>query len=168
VKAATVSPVIHAIDERHVVATWDRVFLLLWRGDATAEAVENMARVAAAWVREQEMGTSTVLSVIESRSPPPNDRVRPLLMAFYRDLAPMMRRPLIVAEGSGFRGALVRGVGTAVSALAPSLLPFQFPASVNDAAAIIAPSLSPRSGGVTALVEAVGYIRGRLDQLSPS
>lgn len=165
-KAATVLPVIHAIDERHVVATWDRVFLLLWRGEATAQAVENMARIAAPWVRQQGTGTATTLSIIESSSPPPTDRVRPLLMAFYRDLAPSMRRPLIVAEGSGFRGALVRGVGTAVSALAPSLLPFQFPASVNDAVATIAPSLSPRSGGAPALVEVVAFLRQQLDQHS--
>lgn len=163
-----VSPVIHTIDHNHVVATWDNVFLLLWRGEATAGGVEDMARVAATWVRERAKGTTTVLSVIENRSPPPNDRVRPLLMAFYRDLAPVMRRPLVVAEGSGFRGALVRGVGTAVSALAPSLLPFQFPSSVNDAAAIIAPSLSARSGGAPALIEAVAFVRRQLDQHSPS
>jgi hypothetical protein len=164
VKAATVRPVIHTIDANHVVATWDRVFLMLWRGEATAHAVENMGRVVSTWLRDQGKGTTTVLSVIESSSPAPGDRVRPLLMAFYRDLAPLMRRPLIVAEGSGFRGALVRGVGTAVSALAPSLLPFQFPSSVTDAAATIAPSLSPGSGGGAALIEAVAFMRQQLDQ----
>jgi hypothetical protein len=50
-----------------------------------------------------------------------------------------------------------------VSALAPSLLPFKFASSVEDAADTIASSLSAGVGGVPALIEAVKQLRARLD-----
>jgi hypothetical protein len=82
----------------------------------------------------------------------------------YRELAPGMRHQLFVAEGSGFRAAIVRGVGLAVSALAPSLLPFKFASSAEDAANTIAPCLSIYAGGAGGILEALAVLRARLDE----
>lgn len=155
-------PQVRTADANHVVATWDCVFIHIWRGEATSHAVGAMAITARAWLSELGGKACGSLSVIESTSPPPNDRVRPLLTAFYREFSPSMAHQLFVAEGSGFRVALVRGVGLAVSALAPSLLPFKFASSVPEAALVLASILTPGSGGAPALVEAVASARARL------
>ncbi len=155
-------PVVRAHDANHVVATWERVLIQIWRGEATSHAVEGMAVLTRAWVQELGQQPCGCLSVIESSSPAPNERVRPLLTAYYREFAPRMAHQLFVAEGSGFRAALVRGVGLGVSALAPSLLPFKFASSVAEAALILAPTLSPASGGAAGLEGAVARARASL------
>jgi hypothetical protein len=159
-------PTIHDIDQQHGVATFDRLLLQVWRGECTARALTGLGEVGRALLARHAGRTCCSLSVIESRSPPPGERVRPLLSAVYRELAPGMRHQLFVAEGSGFRAALVRGVGLAVSALAPSLLPFKFAGSVEEAAQIIAPDLSPEAGGVAGIIAALAVLRGKLDALT--
>jgi hypothetical protein len=160
----SVSATIRALEVGFVVATWDRVFIHIWRGEATPRAVEAMANAGRAWLHELGENAGSSLSIVESTSPPPNERVRPLLSAFYREVAPHLRHQLFVAEGSGFRVALVRGVGLAVSTLAPSFLPFRFVSNVTEAAGLLAPVLSPTAGGPSALVEAVAHVRAKLDQ----
>jgi hypothetical protein len=93
--------------------------------------------------------------------------VRKELSAFFKELAPQMRHQLFVGEGSGFRAALVRGVGLAVSTIAPSLLPFKFAGSLDEAAVIIAPQLSPKAGGAEGLKAAVAFLRHKLDERVP-
>lgn len=158
-----VAPEIRSIDQNHAVATWDCVLLQVWRGEATPRAMQGLAEAGRALVAAQPGRACCSLSIIEASSPPPSEQVRPLISAIYRELAPGMRHQLFVAEGSGFRSAIVRGVGLAVSALAPSLLPFKFASSIEDAADTIASSLSAGSGGVPALLEAVKLVRARLD-----
>lgn len=159
-------PLLRTVDRNHAVATWDRVLLQVWRGEVTPQAVQQLLEVGQQLIREHPGQRCSSLSVVESASPPPNERVRPLLSACYRELAPGMRLQLFVAEGSGFRAALVRGVGLAVSAFAPSLLPFKFASTIREAAVAIAPHLSQRAGGSDALVEAVANLRAQLDSHS--
>lgn len=158
------APLIRTLDRNHVVATWDRVLLQLWRGEVTPQAVQALLEVGRSLILEHRGQRCCSLSVVESVSPPPNERVRPLLSACYRELAPGMRLQLFVAEGSGFRSAIVRGVGLAVSAFAPSLLPFKFASDIREAAVAISPQLSPSAGGYEALIEAVAKVRAQLDQ----
>ena len=160
-------PRVRGIDQNHCFATWERVLIQIWRGEATAEAAQELLTLSRAFLTEigGEVGNS--LSIVESRSPPPTDKVRPLLTACYRELAPVTRNQIFVAEGSGFRSALIRGVGLTVSTFAPSLLPFKFAASVDEAAITIAPSLSPKSGGAEGLKKVIADLRRKLDDLSP-
>lgn len=156
-------PRIRTLDRNHAVATWDRVLLQVWRGDVTPQAVQQLLDVGNELIRQHPGHRCSSLSVVESASPPPNERVRPLLSSCYRELAPGMRLQLFVAEGSGFRAAIVRGVGLAVSTFAPSLLPFKFASSIREAAVAIGPQLSERAGGPDALVAAVSQVRAQLD-----
>lgn len=159
-----VAPQVRDIDRNHVIATWDCVLLQLWRGEATTGAMQRLGEAGRALVAAHPGRDCCSLSIIEASSPPPSEEVRPLLAAVYRELGPSMRHQLFVAEGSGFRAAIVRGVGLAVSALAPSLLPFKFASSIEDAAETLRPTLSARSGGARALLEAVSLLRDRLDE----
>lgn len=157
-------PRIRSIDRNHCVATWDRVLIQVWRGEATLEAAQELLQLGRAFLLENRDQGCCSLSIVESRSPPPTEKVRPILSACYRELAPGMRHQIFVAEGSGFRSALVRGVGLTVSTFAPSLLPFKFAASVDEAAATIAPQLTPKAGGAEGLKAVVASLRVHLDE----
>lgn len=127
----------------------------------TAESVETLRRVGKAFVAANREPVST-LSIVESTSPAPSDKLRGALSAFYRELAPQMKEQIVVAEGSGFRSALVRSVGLALSAIAPKSLPFKFVGGVEEAAILIRPHLSPASGGAAGLQDAIKQVRERL------
>jgi hypothetical protein len=157
-------PDVRSIDHDHCIAAWDRVLIQVWRGEATLEAAQSLLKIGKVFLTQHPGYPCNSLSIVESRSPPPNDKVRQLLSACYRELAPGMRHQIFVAEGSGFRAALVRGVGLTVSTFAPSLLPFKFAASVDEAAITIAPGLSVKAGGADGLRSAVAGLRVKLDQ----
>ena len=140
------------------------MLIQVWRGEVTPESVQGLLEAGRGLIRRHPHELCSSLSVIERSSPAPNDRIRPLLSACYRELSVRMPLQLFVAEGSGFRAALIRGVGVAVSTFAPSLLPFKFASSVSEAATTIAPQLSRQAGGKEALVAAVAELRAQLDQ----
>jgi hypothetical protein len=160
-------PNVRGIDQNHCFAIWERVLIQIWRGEATLEAAQELLKLSKVFLTENAGQLGNSLSIVESRSPPPSDKVRPVLSACYRELAPATRNQIFVAEGSGFRSALIRGVGLTVSTFAPSLLPFKFAASVDEAAITIAPSLPPRSGGAEGLKLTITKLRARLDDLAP-
>jgi hypothetical protein len=161
------APNVRNIDVNHCIATWDRVLIQVWRGEATTEAAQVLMKAGRLFLAEHPGVQCNSLSIVESRSPPPNDKIRQALSACYRDFAPRMKHQIFVAEGSGFRSALVRGVGLTVSTFAPSLLPFKFAASVDEAAMVIAPSLSTTAGGAEGLKGAVRSLRDKLDHQTP-
>jgi hypothetical protein len=156
--AVKVAPKIIVSEPAYCFATWDRVLLQIWRLEVTAESVETLRKVGKAFVEQNRDPVST-LSIVESTSPAPSDRLRGALSSFYRELAPYMKEQIVVAEGSGFRAALVRSVGLALSAVAPKSLPFKFVGGVEEAAQLIRPHLSPAAGGAAALQEAIKNVR---------
>jgi hypothetical protein len=153
------APNVRIIDQNICFATWDRVLIQIWRGVATAEAPQQLLELGKVFLTENAGHPCSSLSIIESPSPPPGEKVRKLLATCYRELAPGLRHQIIVAEGSGFRSALVRGVGLTVSTFAPSLLPFNFVASMDEAALTISDALSSNAGGADALKAAVTSLR---------
>ena len=159
--AVSAVPVIKILEPNCCFATWDRVLLQIWRLEVTAEAVENLRKIGRAFVYESKLPVSS-LSIVESTSPPPSDKLRGALSAFYRDLAPQMKEQIVVAEGSGFRSALVRSVGLALSAIAPKSLPFKFVAGVEEAAVLIRPHLTPAAGGALGLQQAIKDVRAKM------
>lgn len=145
-------------ERNYFIATWDRVFLHVWHFELTTEALANLSRFSRAFVQENSEPISN-LSIIEPSSPPPPEQLRNRLSAFYRELAPHTKHQLVVAEGGGFRLALIRSVGLALSALAPKSMPFRFTSRVEEAAALIGPYLSPTAGGAAGLLSAVAELR---------
>jgi hypothetical protein len=157
----SVAPVIKIIEPNYCIATWDRVLLQIWRLEVTADAVENLRRIGRAFVLESKQPVSS-LSIVESTSPAPSDKLRSALSGFYRDLAAQMKEQIVVAEGSGFRSALVRSVGLALSAIAPKSLPFKFVGGVEEAALLIRPHLTPAAGGAAGLQQAIKDVRAKM------
>jgi len=158
---------VHNIDQGYCLATWDRVLIQLWRGPATLHAAEQWLEAGEAFLRQSGNQPCCSLSIVESRSPPPTEKVRLAMAAGFRGLAPRMRHQIVVAEGSVIRSALVRGVGLALSSMSSSSLPLEYVASLDDAAVTLAPHLSPAAGGPEGLKSAVSNLRSQVDRYSP-
>jgi hypothetical protein len=156
-----ITPAIRALEPSYCIATWDRLLLQIWRLEVTAEAVDNLRKVSRAFVAESKQPVSS-LAIVESTSPPPSDKLRIALSDFYRELAPQMEEQIVVAEGSGFRAALVRSVGLALSTVAPKSLPFKFVGGVEEAGILIRPHLTPAAGGIVGLQRAIKDVRAKM------
>jgi hypothetical protein len=150
--------IVRVVDKDHCVAVWDRVLVQIWHFATTVSAVAQLDTIARAYIAQVKAPISSI-AIVERTSPPPGDEVRALLSKFYRDLAPQMSQQIVVADGGGFRGAIVRAVGLTLSTLSPGTLPFRFVGSVQEATALVAPHLSTGAGGEMALRRIVEGIR---------
>ena len=150
-----------SLTEHHCFATWDRLLVIIWRREVTAEGLEALGRIGKVFVANNNVPVSS-LTIVESTSPPPSDKVRGLMSACYREVAPSMKNQIVVAEGSGFRSALVRSIGVALSAISPKSLPFKFVGGIDEAATLLQPHLSRTAGGAEGLKTALRDLRNKL------
>jgi hypothetical protein len=74
-------------------------------------------------------------------------------------VVPRLASAVLVAEGGGFRAALVRGVGVALTVLVPHRVPFKFCSGVQEGLKQIAPALVGSPGGVLGLSAALDLAR---------
>jgi hypothetical protein len=103
---------LQAVDADHGVAIWNRTLILIWRGRVSESAMLATNNAARRFVAEP--GPASCLFIVESGSPPPEGTARKALATFSREIAAQMVLAVVVAEGGGFRAALVRGVGLAL------------------------------------------------------
>jgi hypothetical protein len=152
---------VRALDDAHVVGTWARTFIQIWRGVPTAKATADVNRFASAFVAADTF-RATSLFIVEPRSPAPDDEPRKNFAAFSRDIVGQMSLAVIVSEGGGFRGALVRAVGVTLTTMVPHRSHFKFVNDVETAAQLLKPYLLPGSGGAEALLRVVEDLRGKI------
>jgi hypothetical protein len=152
--------VLTATDD-HIVALWQRTIIEIWRGVPTVEGVEGMISACEQVIAQYPKDT-TFIAVLERTSPPPTEPVRKVLARWSSDVVPRMAVAALVSEGSSFRSAIVRGVGVALTLLAPHRIPFKFCSSVNEGVGLLEPYLGRSRGGRDALVAAIEDTRSRL------
>lgn len=145
-------------DPDFCIAVWQQTVIHVWRGAPTPENVATMVRTCNELLGNGR-GPVTNLGIVERSSPPPEQPVRAALAEWSRDVVPKMAGAVLVAEGSGFRAALVRGVGLALTTLMPHRIPFKFVGSLEEAVEHLAPKLRPASGGAPALKTVVEQLR---------
>jgi len=154
-------------DANACIGSWHETVFSVFRGAASVEhalTVSNhcralIDRVNAATLVSPVRGAATYLSVIERSSPAPSEEVRRVLAAWSRDVVSKMAAAVIVAEGGGFKNALVRGVGVALTALAPHKVPFKFSGTTAEGVQLLSHFLPEESGGAAGLLLAVEEIR---------
>jgi len=152
-----------AQDRDHFVADWHQTVVCVFRGAPTLQHVLNMSNACTALLDRQATRV-TYLSVIERSSPAPTDTVRRELAVFSRNVVTKLALAVIVAEGGGFKNAIVRGVGVALTVLIPHQVPFKFTSNVEEGATLVAPFLPVDSGGASALISAVSAGRKLWEQ----
>jgi hypothetical protein len=155
--------IIQAVDAERCVGTWNRTVIQIWRKTVAPEAVIEMNWTAGRLLA-QAGDPVTCLFVVEPSSPPPNDGARKELARFSRDIVPRMALAVIVAEGGGFRAALVRGVGVALTTLAPHRVPFKFVNTVDIAMGLLKPHISLAAGGTEGLRSALAEMRSQMTE----
>jgi hypothetical protein len=149
---------VRAEDADHCIAVWNRTLIQLWRFATSGPAVSGMNRIARALLAE-EGGPVTSIGIVEPTSDVPGAEARAELARFSRDFASRMALAVMVAEGGGFRGAIVRSVGVALTRLAPHKVPFKFVDTVEQGAMALAPHLPEATGGPSALMRAIAELR---------
>jgi hypothetical protein len=151
-----------------ITATWHDVLINIQRGNATTLTPHNIQRAAEALLLTHQQ--FVLLIVVEPQAPPPAAQIRKRLSDFLASRRSNILRTFVVAEGGGFRAAIVRGVGVALSLLAPKALSFTFCDSVEQVAAALAPALEDY-GGTDAFLGAIEEIRNdtvfRLESMRP-
>lgn len=149
-----------AQDSDYLVSVWHETVVTVFRGACSLQHALTISNTCKALLAEGR-GDVTYLSVIERSSPAPTETVRRELATWSRDVVTKMRLAAIVAEGGGFKNALVRGVGVALTVLVPHQVPFKIAGSVEEGVALVAPFLAKGSGGSAELLLAVADVRQR-------
>lgn len=155
------SALVRAVDDVHVVGVWRQTLIQIWRGAPTKALTLEANRIAEALVASSATPASS-LFIVEAGSPPPDDETRKALAAFSRDIVSRMSISVVVPEGGGFRSALVRGVGVALTMILPHSSKFKFVNDVSGAVRLIEPHLSPGIGGAKGLLDATHELRGAI------
>jgi hypothetical protein len=152
---------VRVADEAHVVATWGRTFIQIWRGAPNGKTSAKVNQLAGEFVAASAI-PATSLFIVEAKSPSPDDETRRNFATFSRDIVSQMKLAVIVSEGGGFRGALVRAVGVALTTILPHRSNFKFVNDLETAAQLLGPHLVPGSGGPAALVRVADEARGNI------
>ena len=147
-----------AQDDAFCLARWYDTGLSVYRGAATVAHVQQTIALCEQMLRDSSKRI-TFVSIIERTSPAPAESTRRQLASWSSNQVPRMAAAVLVAEGGGFRGALVRGVGVALTALAPHKVPFKFASTVVEAGDLLAPHISSAHGGALELRLAIAELR---------
>lgn len=119
-----------------------------------------MNRIANAFIDTSSVPASS-LFIVEGTSPPPEQETKKNFATFSRDIVARMSIAVIVSEGGGFRGAIVRAVGLTLTTIMPHRSRFHFVNDVPAAAELLAPHL--QAGGRAAeLVRTVDELRNMM------
>jgi len=156
-----VQMVVKEVDDAHVVGVYGATLIQVWRGSVTNKAATGMIRIARALV-DSYPGSGSSLFIVERGSPPPDDESRKHLAAFSRDLASRMKIAVVVAEGGGFRGSLVRAVGVTLTMLLPHSSKFKFVNDIGVGATLVEPHMTPGTGGAAKLIEVAEQLRQKI------
>lgn len=158
---------VRAADDVHAVGVWGSTLIQVWRGAPTRIRTAEVNRIASAMVASSRSPVSS-LFLVERGSPAPDEESRKDLAAFSRDLVSRMSISVVVAEGSGFRSALVRAVGVTLTTILPHSSKFRFVNDLDSAARLLEPHLEPRTGGAQALIDAAEEFRAKIGAPRPT
>jgi hypothetical protein len=145
----------------YCLARYDRTLIAIWRGVTTVAAIDTIT-AACQTLLAAVGGGATYITVLERSSPAPGEAERAVLARWSREVVPAFASAVAVAEGGGFRAALIRCVVLALTALVPHRIPFRFTGSVSEGAELLAPFLRP-GRSVTQLLRAIELARARCD-----
>jgi len=166
-ESSSLPALVRVVDNVHVVGVWETTLILIWRGAPTSPLFTEVNRIARGLVTASVHPISC-LFIVERGSPTPDDEARKALAAFSRDIVSRMSISVVVAEGGGFRSALVRAVGVTLTTIMPHSSKFRFVNDVSDAVRVIEPHLARGSGGTRALLDAVEELRGKIGRATHS
>lgn len=96
--------------DRYVVATWRRVLLLVWRGQANAVGIERSRALFMHWAERQPGGAVFVVVIPRERTGPPDEETRAAMQRVARAPGGFLRGVATLVEAEGFIAASVRAI----------------------------------------------------------
>jgi hypothetical protein len=105
------------------VGSWRNVLVTDWRLRTTAAQVDDIRARLERLAQAHPTGVF-YLALVRATATPPDDRARSALAEILRNDAGVLLGGAVVFDGSGFRGAFVRGVATSLVMLARPAFPF--------------------------------------------
>lgn len=160
-RTPTSAIVVRRVDDVHVVGSWGSTLILIWRGSPTAAAFIEINGIAAEFLASSAIPVSC-LFIVERSSAPPGDEARKELAQFSREFVSRMSLCTVVAEGGGFRAALVRAVGVTLTTIMPHKSKFKFVNDMDEAVRLLERHLKPGTGGAKALLDAAEELRAKI------
>jgi hypothetical protein len=127
-------------DDDHVLASWQRIFAVVWRQRTTLVGTENLRRECRKFAAKHADGIG-LLTVVAAEAPMPASPVRQAVAEFLAEGGAYIKCSSVLMEGTGFRAAAVRSVVTGLTMLARQCYPHRV-CSVPDAAAMLSQTLS--------------------------
>lgn len=94
--------------EVYVVATWRRLMLLVWRGQANVAGVERSRAFFQAWAERQEGGAAFLVVVPRERTRPPDEETRAAMQRVASTRGESLKGIATLIEAEGFVAASVR------------------------------------------------------------
>jgi len=155
------SVLVCAVDDVHVVGVWRSTLIQIWRGASSSLLSAEVNRIGMQLVTSSRDPVSS-LFIVERGSPAPDDATRKSVASFSRDIVSRMSISVVVAEGGGFRSAMVRAVGVTLTTILPHSSKFRFVNDVTSASQLIEPHLKPGSGGAQGLLAAADELRAMI------
>jgi hypothetical protein len=129
----------------YAMATWDSIFILIWRHDTTNEGIETLRHKLEHFGRSRPQGLGLV-TIVEQEAPMPTSAVREKMAGLMADISKVLKCSAVVFEGTGFRAAAVRGVVTGLMLLARQPYPHKVFASMTDGCSWLGSNLRDKQG----------------------
>lgn len=152
---------IHAVDDGHCIATWDRTLIQIWRRATTEQAAANMCGIARTFAAKHRDGINS-LFIVEPASDIPGSGARSNFTRFTRETAVKATCCVVVPEGGGFRAALVRSIVIGLATLLREPFPYKFVSDVDAAITMLGPHVDPLAGGRDGLRRALTGLRANI------
>lgn len=125
---------LYMVDEDQALASYNRVFMVVWRKRTTLKGTINLQRYCHEFGRSMRNGIG-LLTVIEQGASSPDSDARKAVAEFLKQGSDYIKVSAVVVEGSGFRASAVRGVVTGLTMLARQAFPHRVVA-IEEAASM--------------------------------
>jgi hypothetical protein len=144
-------------DKDHCCAMWRNIMIFVWRGATKADTVDEHRRYVDNHIAKAR-GPLSIFVVTEPQVEIPDSATREKLAALLQAAAPVGRGAALVYEGAGFRGAAVRGIATALNALARQPYPYKSFGTVEEGANWLVPIHADAKSGPMRAADLVGVV----------
>jgi hypothetical protein len=131
-------PTLLTRDANHVTATWDKLFMVVWKRNVTVMAAQTIRNQLKEFIAIVPGRRVALLTVVEQGAPLPSSDARAALANILRSCRDDLICSAVAMEGSGFVVAAQRAVAIGLSMVAKQPFPHRIFASPQQAGEFVA------------------------------
>ena len=96
--------------DKYIIATWRRLVMLIWNGEANAEGVEHSRTVFEEWAKDQARGAALLIVVPARHANPPDENTRQAMRQTAGLPSAKLKGMGTFIQAEGFVAATIRSV----------------------------------------------------------